>query len=227
MVKPLHARSAQTFPHTPARKQPLTMSILPCITARADFSDPWEAQYITMALVAHDGLLRAGELLHLRLSDVTWHRAHVTLPVRESKANKVSGLPEYVRIYASDWRLCGFTALRAYWLRMRMDSGHRRDYLFSSSSPSAPMPKEIWVRYIASHIEALGFNPASYSGHSFRSGGATDLWQGNCRPRVIQLYGRWLSDAFWLYVRDNPHAGAREVAQAFSSLARHSRKNTR
>jgi integrase len=204
------------------------MSILRRITARADLTDPCEAQYITMALVAHDGLLRAGELLRLRLSDVvTWHSDHVTLRVRESKANKVSGRPEFVRIYASDWRLCGFTALRAYWLRMRMDSGYHRDYLFPSSSPSAPMPKETWVRYIASHLEALGFNPASYSGHSFRSGGATDLWQGNCRPRVIQLYGRWLSDAFWLYVRDNPHAGAREVAHAFSALARQSRQNSR
>lgn len=210
----------KSFPHEPKRKMPLTISILRAITAKADLSNTQEAQYITMAFLAHDGLLRACELLQLRLADVTWERGRIRLRVRDSKANKLSGRPEHVYIYPSEWRLCGYSALKAYWRRMQGQHGCRTDFLFPSASPSAPMPKKAWIDYIHRKLATAGINPQAYSGHSFRSGGATDLWDGQCRPRVIQLFGRWLSDAFWLYVRDNPHAGAREVADAFSQLAR-------
>jgi hypothetical protein len=59
--------------------------------------------------------------------------------------------------------------------------------------------------------------PASeFTGHSFRSGGATDLFHGDCRPHTIRLQGRWLSDAIYIYIRDCPIRRAQEVGQAFA-----------
>ena len=56
-----------------------------------------------------------------------------------------------------------------------------------------------------------------FAGHSYRSGGATDLWESNrCRPLTIKLHGRWKSDAYRLYIRDNPAKTAAEVAKALA-----------
>ena len=41
----------KTFPHTPVRKQPMTMSLLRRIVARANLADPCEAQFITMVFL--------------------------------------------------------------------------------------------------------------------------------------------------------------------------------
>lgn len=103
---------------------------------------------------------------------------------------------------------------------MRFSSATSRSaYLFPSSSSSSPCPKDAWVAYLRHHLQALGFPADQFSGHSFRSGGATDLWDSGERPRHIQRYGRWLSDAFWLYIRDNPELTAQQIAAAFRRLA--------
>lgn len=209
----------KAFPHTPDRKRPMTMSILHQLAAAANFSNLNECQYITMALLAHDGLLRACELLQLQLSDIRWYDDCVRLRIRNSKANKLSGRPEYVFIYPNKWTLCGFTSLKAYWARMRFNQA--RDHkapLFPSADLQTPIPKQAWITYIRERLATIGFDPATYSGHSFRSGGATDPWTSGARPRAIQKFGRWLSDAFWLYIRDNPEATAQEVSFAFSRL---------
>jgi hypothetical protein len=57
-----------------------------------------------------------------------------------------------------------------------------------------------------------------FSGHSFRAGGATDLYHWKCRPFVLQLQGRWKSDTFWIYVRDRPHIRQEEVGKAFARM---------
>lgn len=212
----------KSFPHHPRRKQPMTMSILHQMAAIANFDNIQEVQFLAMAFLAHDGLLRACELLQLRLSDIRWYSDCVRLRIQNSKANKLSGRPEYVFVYPNQWQLCGFTALRAYWQRMQFNTAQdHHAHLFPSAAPNTPIPKQAWVNYIRSQLARLGFNPTEYSGHSFRSGGATDLWLSGTRPRVIQKYGRWLSDAFWLYIRDNPAVNAQEVSAAFSRLAQY------
>ena len=66
-------------------------------------------------------------------------------------------------------------------------------------------------------LSKAGYPVKSYSSHSYRSGGATDLWNSQrCRPLTIKLYGRWKSDAYLFYTRDNPVRTAAEVAQALT-----------
>jgi len=64
-----------------------------------------------------------------------------------------------------------------------------------------------------------GFPAAEYSGLSFRSGGATDLYHAGCRPFIIQRLGRWLTDAWQIYIRDRPFAQRAETAAAFARAA--------
>jgi hypothetical protein len=59
--------------------------------------------------------------------------------------------------------------------------------------------------------------------HSFRSGGATDLFHNNCRPLYIKFQGRWKSDAYTIYIRDHPEKRSTEIAKAFTASFIHSR----
>lgn len=52
-----------------------------------------------------------------------------------------------------------------------------------------------------------GYNPRSYSSHSFRKGGAASLQAAGVGDAAIRQLGRWKSDAFNLYVR-HPHLDA-------------------
>lgn len=210
----------KAFPHQPTRKQPMTQHIIDQLAALADFTNSNEVQFITMAYVAHDALLRACELLALSLSDVSWFSDHVRLRIRNSKANKLSATPEYIYLYDRPGSLSGFSTLRAYWHRMRFNTAtNPHSPLFPAADLLSHLPKQAWVNYIHGLLARLDIDPSLYSGHSFRSGGATDLWTAGARPRAIQLHGRWLSDAFWLHIRDNPTATGLEISHAFSRLS--------
>jgi len=192
-----------------------------------NIADPWDFQVLVMMVVAHDGLLRAGELLNLRWGDVEWAEGgDATLLVRVSKTThdrpaESVALVDYV-IPDLPCHFSGARLLREYMRHRSADGSQDPDaFLFPArpgSRASAPATrKRQFVSRVQDLLAAAGFVSAEFSGHSFRSGGATDLWAAGVDPRSIQLQGRWRSDAFWLYVRDNPAEHASRVRAAFSS----------
>jgi integrase len=215
------------------RKNPITGHILKQFTTAMNVSALPDLQFLTMAWLAHDGLLRASELCALRVRDVYWAptaQPIATIYIHASKANK-TGEAERVPIRPYGM-ISAAVVLRAYFNAMGFDSSCLDAPLFPALQP---VIDDCWgVRYTASDVavsketfraltrEAISLigleNPSDYSGHSYRSGGATDLWDGACRPRLIQLQGRWKSDAFKLYIRDNIDQRAAEVCAAFASL---------
>ena len=49
-------------------------------------------------------------------------------------------------------------------------------------------------------LDAAGIDSSSYSGHSFRRGGASFLYSLNADPLLIQATGDWRTDLFARYV---------------------------
>lgn len=220
-----HDRSA------PLRKLPITHQVLSAMQAKANLRHLRHFQCITMCRVAHDALLRGLELESLLSGHLTWSpdRQQVTLTIHLSKANK-SGPPERITLtdYGPSSAVC--------WLRHYVDL-----MAFQQRPPTLPLWPLVdanggavtWttpttrsqsVALVRTLLHEAGYPPARYSGHSFRSGGATDLWASHrCRPQSIKLFGRWKSEAFWLYIRDNPQLRALEVASAFAAIEQHHR----
>lgn len=123
----------------------------------------------------------------------------------------------------------GVSYLRAYdhWDHLQLQERSPDTPLFprvsggtvASIDWSVRVNKQDWVQsWLRPLLLQAGYNPTLYSGHSFRSGGATDLFAVGVPPRLIQ--GRWKSDAFWLYVRDNPELRCASIAAAFEEVAR-------
>ena len=76
----------------------------------------------------------------------------------------------------------------------------------SSQSPAFSFDKNRFVTYstFTSRLKTLlrkaGYNPALFSGHSFRRGGATFLHQCGGSALMIQASGDWSSQCFTKYL---------------------------
>ena len=72
------------------------------------------------------------------------------------------------------------------------------------------------VKLVRYEVDQIGHDPLEYAAHSFRAGGATDLFRlGLMRLPMIMKYGRWRSMASaLLYYREESEI-AREAGQMF------------
>jgi hypothetical protein len=70
----------------------------------------------------------------------------------------------------------------------------------SASGALVPLRYTLLVSSLKKWLAAAGYNPAQFSGHSLRRGGATAAFQAGADPLFIRLQGGWSSDAWLLYV---------------------------
>lgn len=212
-----HDRSA------PLRKLPITHQVLQSMQVCANMRNLRHFQCITMCRVAHDALLRGIELESLLSGHLTWSddRRQVTLTIHLSKANK-SGPPE--KITLTDYGPSSAVS----WLRHYTDLmgfPHRPgtlplwpliDHSTGIVTWATRTTRQQFVALVRTILHEAGYPPARYSGHSFRSGGATDLWASNqCRPQTIKLFGRWKSEAFLVVHPRQPPAPSHRGRERF------------
>ncbi|XP_069195367.1 uncharacterized protein [Procambarus clarkii] len=68
---------------------------------------------------------------------------------------------------------------------------------------SAPVTRQDFTRVLRAAIRALGLPPNDYAPHSFRIGRAMQMSKDGLAPAAIRAVGRWKSDAFHSYVRQD------------------------
>jgi integrase len=145
----------------------------------------------------------------------------VSIYIHKSKMNK-KGPPEQVLI-----PFYGLTSspmlLRLYqqtYAQQRSQLYGPTAWLFPSwSGPldtalGEPLSKTSLRRTLALFLEPT---ESPHSGYSLRSGGATDLFENGVAESLIKQQGRWASDAYRLYIRDNPKFQSQRLAAAFAS----------
>jgi integrase len=92
--------------------------------------------------------------------------------------------------------------------------------LFPSLRSSKSSVSHSWFRKALKHaVTDLGLDPSKFSGHSLRAGGATDLFVARTPYAIIQKMGRWKSNCFLIYFRDDEHV-AFHAAAGFARLVR-------
>lgn len=219
------------------RKRPITKAILQRMLLFTDLSNTKDLQTMTMAWLAHDALLRGAELLKLRVKDIQWPQssslpsksARCTIIVEGSKCNK-DGPAEHVHIIAYG-SISAVHLLQQYFARLDLYQVKAQAQLFPliirDRSSLTSMIKwaahhdkqDHFVPELRSILAAAGFPVTTeFSGHSFRAGGATDLWDAGCPPEYIKRHGRWKSECFYIYIRTDPVNVATEVASYFAAL---------
>lgn len=207
----------------PKRKLPVTIEVILAVAAATDVRVPGAYMIIVMMMVAHDALLRGRELVALNVLDITWSAKGPSIRIIKSKSNK-EGPAEYVLIPFFDAPHQSNAAAHHLKIWMETMLPAQPDTPLFPAANGTRMSKSIFQALARNRLAAAGYATNQYSAHSFRSGGATDLYHNNCRPLYIKFQGRWKSDAYIIYIRDNPSKTTAEVAKAFTASAIAGRK---
>lgn len=141
-----------------------------------------ELTVLTMGMLAHNDLSHSGELLELKVGDISWNTLTACrVRIVTSRADPFR-LPEVVPLvnYAD---FSASICLRHYWDMFKVDSWDPEALLFRrdpSVLGSPALSKDLFIKGFRGLLCLClsGLPLAQFSGHSFRAGGATDWYHG-------------------------------------------------
>ena len=123
--------------------------------------------------------------------------------INASKTDKYSK-GTHIYIGCSKHPVCAYCAMQSYvesWPAVKRST--RLVPLFQLQA-GAVLSKSLLVQQTKLYLSIIGINPSSYSGHSFRIGGATSMASAGMGDWEIKLGGRWTSDTYQRYIRAPP-----------------------
>ena len=181
-----------------------------------------DLQEATMYTMAQQGLLRSGELMSgLSTRNITWtgkgHDFDLELERTKTLRKGPSVTICYEKVSMEQSLFAGDFLRKWYDMNNLWDKPDA--LLFPSSRRTAEGKEKTWTRQwfrdqVKKSVTRIGLDASQYSGHSFRAGGATELFVRKVPYNIIKAYGRWKSDAAMLYYRD-PNNANRVVSRAF------------
>jgi hypothetical protein len=205
-----------------APRKPITLEMLLCLCENLNRS-PLHVAVRAIALCAFFGQMRLGEPLpedakltndkmHPKWRDVTfydrctsasiflpwsktakWNREEIMLARQSAPLNPAAALYAHFQISG---RTLGEEANLFHFVSTKPQPGILDKKLFMA------VCNEIWTSH--------GFE--TYTGHSFRIGGTTTFLLAGVDPNVVQKSGRWASDAFLKYWRNNKKIVAQHLS---------------
>ena len=165
----------------------------------------------TMCLVYFWSMARGGELvansayrpspLTPRMDDFAFHDGFATIQLEASKGDPFSEGCALVLPELEDKRVCPVFWLRhLFRLRKLQPAAAASKYLFAGDN-GRPLTRQGLLREWIPVVQAIGLDEALFSLHSFRIGGATELFQRGVSPDYIKILGRWRGPTYELYLR--------------------------
>ena len=189
---------------------PITASILRRVQPLLVLHTYRDSMFGAACCTGFFGFLRAAEFttngtydptIHLSLTDVSVdRRSNPTVVCLRIKASKTDQFRKghVLRIGSTNTSLCAVQALMGY-LHLR---GNKPGPLFVHENGSY-LTRDHLIAWMRDAISLLGLN-GNYSGHSFRIGAATTAASVGIPDHLIKTMGRWLSDAYQMYIRTPP-----------------------
>lgn len=196
-----------------SRKLPITPQILLCIRASLTLTKPKDVLFWAACLVSFFGLFRKSNVVpkspstfqpmkHFTVGDIYKCPEGLSLRVRWSKTIQFQERSFDVPLpFLFNHPLCPVTALINLLKLHQPRDPHAP--LFSFGSVSSVLTQASFVSQLRHHLQSSGVAPDSYSGHSFRRGGASWAFEAGLPGEVIQSLGDWKSQAYLLYLEIN------------------------
>ena len=229
-------RAIQLMAGPPRQKLPITRPVLATMRAFVDH-DTQDGRMLWAAMtLAHFGLLRGAELCPRSVFDPTIHltraSAHLERALNPPQLEvlfKVSKTDKDNRGFTvvsacNSTDICAYCAMRDYFDLCPVGLPTASLFQFRNGSH---LTLPVFVSTVQRCLALGGFPPARYSGHSFRSGGATTAAAAGIPDWQIKVMGRWTSDAYQRYIRLGPQLLASASIQmaatpTLSDAAQHS-----
>jgi integrase len=162
---------------------------------------------MTMFLLMFYFLMRQSEAVELRLTDLMLETVDskkvmfmlfaTHTPTKNDKESKgdcvVVEQTEDVRVCPISW----------YLLYLEMRGDHKSPFLLVGSGKSAArMGERLPNQRLKTCCKRAGLDPAEFSSHCLRHGGATAAAAGGVIERLLKAHGRWKSDCVRVYITD-------------------------
>ena len=186
-------------------KQAFTLEDLCVLYQHIDHQSFTGARDWCAICLAFFGLLRVGEYMGgaLLYGHITVHRLGLSIRVMFSKTSLI---PTTIDISSRGDQLCpsqAFAAYRTHLSRLPFSISSNTALFLTvlQSGQYTPMTDTEFIAALRALITKAfpDRDTQAYAGHSFRRGGATAMKLAGISDAIIQMHGRWKSDAFALY----------------------------
>lgn len=210
---------------TPNRKLPITPAILLGIFSLLNLHNPSHSVFWAACLTAFFSFFRKSNLFintdlpnqkFLTRSNVSFSAQGAVLSVSWSKTIQYAQRTLSIPLpFIPKSPLCPSTAL---WLSMQLVPNPHplsSPFQFKVGSQVHTLTYTKFLNQLKSSLITLQIDPKSYSGHSFRRGGASFALECGIPPDLIQSQGDWRSNAYQSYL-DPSYKSRLQVAHIFS-----------
>jgi len=195
------------------RKWPISASVLRLWKTTLDLSR-WNARvFYAAALLAFFGLHRVSEFAGtsytykgLRRGNIKFGQcvngvpAWVTVKLEYTKTDTLWRYGGTAKYFPSGTSLC---VVKALWAILEHDTRPAHAPLFVIKGPggnAVNLHRRHVSKFVKEMAKLAGLPISKFDTHSFRAGGACALWAANYSCADIQVFGRWRSDCFRIYL---------------------------
>ena len=164
--------------------------------------------------------------INLTVGDVLFDQTpeglnYVQISIKRSKTDKKNSGVQ-IKLGCTETKVCAYCAMSHY-LQLR-GSSNNLDPLFIFSNQCI-LTRSLFIRQTRFALSLINLPAEEYSGHSFRSGGATTAAAAGLADWEIKVLGRWSSEAYQRYIRTPLSVlvgmARRMAAQSQSALYNH------
>jgi len=198
----------------PQQKLPITPAILMDIHSTLCFTNSLDSSFWAICLVAFFGMFRKSHLVPLSTSkfdpgkqltkaDFKIFSWGILIVIRWSKTIQFREREVKIPIPCIPYsKLCPVTATNHAFHFTLNDTTNSQafNYLDQSTDTHKCFTYGMFINKLKHHLTLIGVNPANYSGHSFRRGGASFAYQSGIPIELIKALGDWRSDAVLVYL---------------------------
>ena len=194
---------------THSNRLPVTRDVMHLVCSSLDHSNADDAMFWAACTLAYFGFLRSAEFtvpsvsafnpeIHLNLNDVAvdshTNPSCLRVMIKVSKTDPFrQGCPIFIG--KGNPPLCAVDAMVQYFARR----GDKPGPLFYFAD-GQPLTRNLVTKGLRDILQAANI-PGNYSSHSFRIGAATMAARGGIPDHLIQMLGRWRSDAYKRYIQ--------------------------
>lgn len=207
------------------RARPATLETIFLVGRHLNSSKPQEHMFFVSMLLAHNGVLRAGELFSgIKVGDLIWDQFNkvVTIQIGRTKTHRKGGP---IEVLIRDYKGVSAYKLLVHWMNKYHLWSQPNSYIIPyisgrSGRINFSIPETIGkFRYrLKTYFAKAGLPDKKFTGHSFRAGAATDLFSMGVPVHEVQKIGRWKSMAVLIYYRAEAIEVATKASKAFAMV---------
>ena len=209
------------------QKLPITISILGQLMSNPN---PSESGFLAALSVGFFSVLRKSNLVppslsefrpnrHLSRACFSFKDSGVLITVSETKTIQFQQGPLTIPlVYNSNTSICPVLMSQLHFNKFPTLSQDTPAFWYTANGSPTPITHKVFIAWLKTKLQHLGYDPSKYSGHSLRRGGATYAHLVGASVELIQVMGDWASLAVLSYLT-RPLEQREEVARLMSGAS--------